>query len=111
MTICVLAFAAMEQKIRLEGFVPGEQARRDPYVYLPFQVPAGARRIEVAYSFSEPVNAPFGMGAGNTLDSGVFDSRGREFLTAPGFRGWSGGARSEFFISAGEATPGYIKGA
>lgn len=101
----------MEQTIRLEGFVPGEQARRDPYVYLPFQVPAGARRVHVSYSYSEPVNAPFGMGAGNTVDIGVFDSRGREFLSAPGFRGWSGGARREFFISPEEATPGYIKGA
>ena len=101
----------MEQTIHLEGHVPGELARRDPYLYLPFPVPQGARRIHVAYSYSEPVTAPFGMGPGNTLDIGIFDSRGRDFLTAPGFRGWSGGARSEFYITPDEATPGYIKGA
>ena len=100
----------MQHQLHLTGHIPGEQARLDPYVYLPFDVPAGTRRIHVAYEYTEPVNVPFGMGPGNTVDLGVFDSRGYDFLTAPGFRGWSGGARSEFFISPGEATPGYIRG-
>ena len=99
----------MEQVIRLEGHIPGEMARRDPYVYLPFQVPVGARRIEVAYSYGEPATAPFG--AGNSVDIGLFDSRGRDFLGAEGFRGWSGTARREFFVAEDDATPGYIKGA
>jgi hypothetical protein len=98
-----------QQTLRLEGHVPGERARSDPYVYLPFDVPAGARRIHVAYEYSEPVQALFGPG--NTLDIGIFDSRGRDFIDAPGFRGWSGGARSEFEITEDGATPGYIGGA
>jgi len=80
-------------------------------VYLPFQVPVGAQRIHVAYSYSDGVTAAYGMGPGNTLDVGIFDSRGHDFLSPAGFRGWSGGARPEFFIGREEATPGYIHGA
>ncbi len=100
-----------EQTIQLAGRVTAEQARRDPYIYLPFSVPRGASRIRVAYEYTDPVTAPFGMGPGNTVDIGIFDSRGHSFLEAQGFRGWSGGARSEFFIAEDEATPGYIRGA
>ena len=56
------------------------------------------------------MQALFGRGRG-TLDIGIFDSRGREFLDAPGFRGWSGNARREFEITEDDATPGYIAGA
>lgn len=100
----------MDQTVRLQGHIAADQVRRDPYVYLPFSVPAGTRRIDVAYSFSEPATAPFGLGPGNTLDIGIFDSRGHDFLTAPGFRGWSGSARREFFIGPDASTPGYIPG-
>jgi hypothetical protein len=51
------------------------------------------------------------MGPGNTLDIGIFDSRGHDFLTAPGFRGWSGSSRRQFTIEEERATPGYIAGA
>src|SRR3989304_913548 len=50
------------------------------------------------------------MGPGNTVDIGIFDPRGREFLDAAGFRGWSGASKREFFIAPQEATPGYIRG-
>jgi len=99
-----------EQKVRLQGEITPEQIQKSPYIYLPFQVPTGARQVHVSYSHSDPVNAPFGMGPGNTVDIGIFDSRGHDFLTAPGFRGWSGAARSEFSIGWREATPGYIPG-
>jgi hypothetical protein len=95
----------------LEGHVPGARARSDPYVYLPFSVPTGAKRIHVAYDYSDEVTAAFGQGPGNAVDIGVFDSRGHEFLDAPGFRGWSGNARREFEITSERATPGYIAGA
>ncbi len=100
----------MERHVRLAGYIPAERARQDPYVHLPFSVPPRTRRIDVAYEYFEPVTAPFGMGPGSTLDIGVFDSRGREFLDGAGFRGWSGAARSGFFIAAGDATPGYVRG-
>lgn len=101
----------MDQTVRLQGHITAEQARRDPYVYLPFSVPAGTCKLRVTYSYSEPAIAPLGLGPGNTLDIGIFDSRGHDFISAPGFRGWSGSARREFFISPSEATPGYIPGA
>lgn len=100
----------MEEHVRLEGHITAEQARRDPYLYLPFRVPQHTRRIDVSYEYYEPCTAAFGIGPGSVLDIGVFDSRGREFIDGQGFRGWSGAARKEFFIAPGEATPGYIRG-
>ncbi|MBF8286592.1 MAG: putative secreted protein, partial [Dehalococcoidia bacterium] len=100
----------MEQQVRLEGHVTAEEVRRSPYLYLPVPVPPRASRLHLAYSYSEPVTAPFGMGPGNTVDIGIFDPRGREFLDAAGFRGWSGASKREFFIAPHEATPGYIRG-
>jgi hypothetical protein len=76
------------------------------YVYVPFDVPRGAARVAVSYDYARE-------GGANTLDLGVFDARadgpGRE-VSARGFRGWSGGRRSEFFITRAEATPGYLAG-
>ncbi|TLS46224.1 phosphoesterase [Streptomyces montanus] len=77
------------------------------FVYLPVEVPDGVREIKVAYTYDKP-SVPAGT-AGNALDIGMFDQRGTE-LGGKGFRGWSGGARTEFFIRADDATPGYIPG-
>ncbi|GGY22077.1 CehA/McbA family metallohydrolase [Streptomyces djakartensis] len=77
------------------------------FVYVPVEVPAGVREIKVAYAYDRP-SVPPGT-TGNALDIGVFDDRGTE-LGGRGFRGWSGGARTEFFIRADDATPGYIPG-
>ncbi|MFF8229060.1 CehA/McbA family metallohydrolase [Streptomyces caelestis] len=77
------------------------------FVYVPVEVPAGVREIKVAYAYDRP-SVPAGT-TGNALDIGIFDERGTE-LGGRGFRGWSGGARTEFFIRADEATPGYIPG-
>ncbi|KOV58478.1 phosphoesterase [Streptomyces sp. NRRL WC-3618] len=77
------------------------------FVYLPVDIPDGVRELRVAYSYDRPA-VPAGT-AGNALDIGVFDQRGTD-LGGKGFRGWSGGARTEFFIRADDATPGYIPG-
>ncbi|MCW7944522.1 phosphoesterase [Streptomyces hygroscopicus] len=77
------------------------------FVYLPVDVPEGVREIKVAYTYDKP-SVPAGT-AGNALDIGIFDERGTA-LGGKGFRGWSGGARSEFFVRADDATPGYIPG-
>lgn len=66
--------------------------------------------MQVRYEYTEPVVAPFGQGPGSTVDIGIFDSRGHEFLDGAGFRGWSGSARRGFFVGANDATPGYIRG-
>ncbi|MFJ7902892.1 CehA/McbA family metallohydrolase [Streptomyces sp. NPDC096198] len=77
------------------------------FVHLPVDVPAGVREIKVAYTYDRP-SVPAGT-PGNALDIGLFDERGTE-LGGRGFRGWSGGARTEFFVRADDATPGYLPG-
>ncbi|WP_030595342.1 CehA/McbA family metallohydrolase [Streptomyces fulvoviolaceus] len=77
------------------------------FVYVPVEVPSGVREIKVAYTYDRPT-VPSGT-AGNALDIGIFDERGTE-LGGRGFRGWSGGARTEFFLRGDDATPGYIAG-
>jgi hypothetical protein len=74
------------------------------YVYVPFEVPPRAVRITVSYQYDRANNA-------NTIDIGLFDAHGTGSDADPrGFRGWSGGRRSEFFLSRIEATPGYMPG-
>ncbi|MFD1828603.1 CehA/McbA family metallohydrolase [Streptomyces desertarenae] len=93
-----------EQSRTVRGHLP---TGAPDFVYLPVEVPRGVREIAVSYTYDRPA-VPAGT-PGNALDIGIFDERG----TAPGgrgFRGWSGGFRSEFAISAWEATPGYLPG-
>ncbi|TDE10702.1 hypothetical protein E1269_11195 [Jiangella asiatica] len=60
---------------------------------VPFEVPAGTSSVHVTLSYD--------TGAG-VIDLGC---------TGPdGWRGWSGGARSRFTITADAATPGYVAG-
>lgn len=77
------------------------------FVYVPVEVPRGTREISVSYSYDKP-EVPDGV-PGNALDIGVFDERGTD-QPGEGFRGWSGGFREEFTISAERATPGYLAG-
>ena len=77
----------------------------DRWAYLPFEVPAGVRRIRVTTSHDH-----FAVGGliRNVLDLGVFGPAGHDLGNAAGFRGWSGGARDGFEISGTDATPGYL---
>lgn len=77
------------------------------FVYLPVEVPRGVRQIAVSYGYDRPAVPPGTLG--NACDIGIFDQHGTD-IGGRGFRGWSGGARTEFAISAGEATPGYLAG-
>ncbi|MDI3423739.1 CehA/McbA family metallohydrolase [Streptomyces luteolus] len=77
------------------------------YVYVPVEVPDGVRELHVSYRYDKPAVPPGTQG--NALDIGLFDERGTD-LGGRGFRGWSGGARSEFFVRADAATPGYLPG-
>ena len=99
---CVLAFTAANAQSpkktqAVEQVVHVLPLKKDAsrYVYVPFDVPRGASRVQVSYEYPRENGA-------NTIDIGVFDARG--------FRGWSGGRRSEFFVARGEATPGYLAG-
>src|SRR3990172_1340667 len=81
---------------------PGPKDSR--YTYVPFEVPPHAIRIQINYQYDRAKGA-------NVIDIGLFDARSSSSGTDPkGFRGWSGGRRSEFFVSRNEATPGYLPG-
>ncbi|WP_432830027.1 CehA/McbA family metallohydrolase [Dactylosporangium sp. CA-092794] len=79
----------------------------DRWAYVPFAVPAGVRRISV-WTWHERFSL-FRV-ARNVLDLGIFGPDGHGVGRAPGFRGWSGGARQGFTLSAIDATPGYLAG-
>lgn len=73
-------------------FTRADQAA-SPYRYLPFEVPRGTGAVSVRLRYDQ---------AAATLDLGLFDPEG--------FRGWSGGARTEFVVGTDHATPGYLPG-
>lgn len=108
LTLGGVSFAAAGGTGRETRTVRGTLPAGSPdFVYVPLEVPAGVREIRVAYTYDRPA-VPAGT-PGNALDIGIFDERGTE-LGGRGFRGWSGGARTEFFVRADEATPGYLPG-
>lgn len=97
----------MKASIVLEGKAQAEQTLS--YFYLPFELPENVVRFDVAYEYSDGIGSDPQLTGGNTVDIGIFDPRGTGFMTE-GFRGWSGSARSEFFIALDDATPGYMPG-
>ncbi|MFC9127765.1 CehA/McbA family metallohydrolase [Streptomyces sp. NPDC057099] len=108
LTLGSVSFAAAAEGGQESRTVRGTLPPGSPdFVYVPVEVPAGVREIKVAYTYDRP-SVPAGT-TGNALDIGVFDDRGTE-LGGRGFRGWSGGARTEFFLRADDATPGYLPG-
>ncbi|MGH2820531.1 MAG: CehA/McbA family metallohydrolase, partial [Actinomycetota bacterium] len=93
------ARAARQRTIVKEGHIePGAP----DWVYVPFEVPRGVSRMHVEYDYNR---------TGNALDIGIFDEDGTGLGNEAGFRGWSGGFRTEFAISRSGATPGYVPGA
>jgi hypothetical protein len=79
----------------------------DQWAYAPFDVPAGTQRIDVTTSHEQ--FSVLGIGR-NVLDLGIFGPAGHDLGNVEGFRGWSGGARAGFMLSAVNATPGYLAG-
>ncbi|MCX4758850.1 CehA/McbA family metallohydrolase [Kitasatospora purpeofusca] len=96
--------APQDRTITLTGKLP---TGAPDFVYLPFDVPSGVRELAVSYRYDRPT-VPTGT-PGNSCDIGLFDERGTE-LGGRGFRGWSGGFRTEFAVSRERATPGYLPG-
>jgi len=66
----------------------------ETYLELPFQVPAGTRRIDVRFDYQRDQRT--------TIDLGLLDPSG--------FRGWSGGNKRRFMISSQSATPSFQAG-
>ncbi|HEX3783389.1 MAG TPA: CehA/McbA family metallohydrolase [Pseudonocardiaceae bacterium] len=78
------------------------------WCYLPIEIPVGVAELAVSYDYDTPT-PPAGL-PGNACDIGIFGPAGHELGNQRGFRGWSGGARRSFRLSAADATPGYLPG-
>jgi len=79
--------------VRLESQLTG--ADHETYLELPFTVPPGMGRLSVTLQHN-------GAADRTTIDLGLRDPER--------FRGWSGGARDRFTLSASDATPSYLPG-
>ncbi|SDE78350.1 CehA/McbA family metallohydrolase [Limimaricola pyoseonensis] len=79
-----------------------EDKARDPYLEVPFEVPEGTTRIDIALRYPKAPDC--------VIDLGCADPRLGEFPAREGFRGWSGGAREAVFVATDAATPGYVAG-
>lgn len=70
------------------------------YRLLPFQVPEGVKALEIRFDYT-------GREARTTIDVGLLGP-GEKFDDQ--FRGWSGGNKRSFTLSASDATPSYLSG-
>ncbi len=95
--------------LKLAGHVSAEDKQNNDYRYVPFELARPAGRLHVSYRYSATV-AEEQQPELLVIDLGLFDPRGTDFPGSAGFRGWSGGARSEFTITPTDATPGYLPG-
>src|SRR5689334_18947464 len=93
--------------LHIKGTLGPEQEKS--YLYLPFDVPDGAKLLTIEYTYSNRIGSSPLLTGGNTIDLGVFDARGIDYLEA-GFRGWSGSERASVSIGEADATPGYLAG-
>ncbi|MEI6283087.1 MAG: hypothetical protein WCP82_10310 [Alphaproteobacteria bacterium] len=77
----------------LTGTLTG--ADHETYREVAFEVPAGTKRLTVDFAYT-------GREDKTTVDLGLRDPQR--------FRGWSGGNKSQFTVSASDSTPSYLSG-
>jgi predicted metal-dependent phosphoesterase TrpH len=105
--VAFVAFGGTEQTARpkrttiTKRYTPADQVK-GRYQYVPFDVPQDTGTLRVRYEYDR-------AGGDNVVDLGVFEP-GPLTLNNKSFRGYSGGARSEFEITTRRATPGYVPG-
>jgi hypothetical protein len=87
------ASAAQAADLTLAGTLT--RADHETYREVPFRVPAGVRRITVAFDYT-------GREQRAVIDIGLRDPQR--------FRGWSGGNKSGFTLATTDATPSYLAG-
>lgn len=97
----LLMMAALTDSVGGQGLykiLKGKIERKDYHTYIEraFTLPDSVRRLRIEFSYD-------GRDQRTTIDIGLMDP--------VRFRGWSGGARTVFTISAEDATPGYLPGA
>lgn len=83
----------------LHGHLKGSD--NQTYRSVPFDVPAGVNRVTVQFDYT-------GRAEHTTIDLGLMGPGG---MKGPdGFRGWSGGSKQLFTVSATDATPSFLPG-
>lgn len=97
LALLLIAAPAWAQSGGPDLVLTGQITGADHQTYKPvtFDVPAGVTRLSVAFDYT-------GREDKTVLDLGLMDPIR--------FRGWSGGARKAFFVSAEAATAGYLPG-
>jgi len=95
LAILLTGSGQQDQTLVVEGFRPPADAAvsASAMKYLPFQVPPGCTGLRIHKEFE---------GGGNTVDFGLFDSRG----TVKGFRGWQGGVAEDAVVTGSVETTG-----
>ncbi|MBN8887914.1 MAG: CehA/McbA family metallohydrolase [Rudaea sp.] len=103
-----LLFALFASVVHAEGgdkpdlTLTGKLSGKDNQTYklVPFDVPAGVDRITVDFAYT-------GREEKTTIDLGLLGPGG---FKNNAFRGWSGGNKSRYTVSATDATPSYVPG-
>ncbi|SEP02162.1 Predicted metal-dependent phosphoesterase TrpH, contains PHP domain [Luteibacter sp. UNC138MFCol5.1] len=102
--LACLAAAPVSAERAPDLVLTGALSGRDQHTYreLPFDVPKGTSRITVDVDYT-------GRAEKTTIDLGLLGPGG--FEAQDGFRGWSGGGKHRFTVSATDATASYLPGA
>ncbi|OGX91539.1 hypothetical protein [Hymenobacter coccineus] len=103
LALCGWAAAAAAQaptEVVRRGHVPADSLFR--LLYVPIEVPPGTAEIRVQEDYNHA--------SGNVLNLGIYGPEGYRPGAAVGFRGWSGGAKTAFFLNAQAASTGYVPG-
>ncbi|QWT19786.1 CehA/McbA family metallohydrolase [Bacillus sp. NP157] len=100
---CLCASAAATERTP-DVVLRGDLAGKDNHTYreVPFDVPEGTRRITIDVTYT-------GREQRTTIDLGLLGPDG--FAGQDGFRGWSGGSKRRFTVSATDATASFLPGA
>ncbi|HVI56817.1 MAG TPA: CehA/McbA family metallohydrolase [Luteibacter sp.] len=99
--VCFAAVAAAERApdLTLRGALSGKD--QHTYREVPFDVPKGTTRITIDVAYT-------GRDEKTTIDLGLLGPTG--FAGQDGFRGWSGGSKRRFTVSATDATASFLPG-
>lgn len=105
LSLLLACFAASVAAERAPDLVlRGALSGKDQHTYreVPFDVPPGTTRITVDVDYT-------GREEKTTIDLGLLGPTG--FTGQSGFRGWSGGSKRRFTVSATDATASFLPGA
>ena len=97
---CLSALGQKADTIRKSGHIDSSQIFK--LFYVPVNVPVGVTEIRV--------NEQYSSQGKNVLNMGIYAPGDYSTGKTANFRGWSGGAKNEFFINEADASTGYIPG-